>query len=63
MPLSKTLPQVFIIIPEGRRELPIPPEQRFLKTFFPKEKGGGGGGQGVELEKITKINKGISHTF
>ena len=46
MPLSKTLPQVFIIIPEGRRELPIPPEQRFLKTFFPKEKGGGGGAGG-----------------
>ena len=26
----------------GRWELPIPPEQRFLKIFFPEEKGGTG---------------------
>ena len=59
MPLSKTLPQVFIIIPEGRRELPIPPEQRFLKTFFPEEKGG----EDYGVKRITKINTGIGHKF
>ena len=53
MPLSKTLPQVFIIIPEGRRELPIPPEQRFLKTFFPEEKGV----EDYGVEKIPKLTK------
>ena len=53
MPLSKTLPQVFIIIPEGRPELPIPPEQRFLKTFFPEEKGV----EDYGVEKIPKLTK------
>ena len=41
--------------PPGRRELPIPLEQRFLKIFFPEEKGG----EDYGVEIITKINKGI----
>ena len=44
--------------PPGRRELPILPEQHFLKIFFPEEKGGGREDYGVE-----KINKGISLQF
>ena len=45
---SKTLPKIFIITlppppppPSGRRKLPIPPKQRFLKiNFFLSRKGG-----------------------
>ena len=43
--------------PPGRRELPIPPKQRFVKIFFPEGKDGDDYG----LEKNTKMNKGISH--
>ena len=35
-PSSKTLPQDFIIIPQVREELPIPPKQHFLKISFPE---------------------------
>ena len=48
-------PPGFYYYPPGRRELPIPPKQRFWKIFFPEEKGG----EGYGVEIITKINKGI----
>ena len=35
-------PTGFYHYPPGRREFPIPPEQRILKIFFPEEKGGRG---------------------
>ena len=35
-------PPNFYHYPPGRQELPIPPEQRCLKIFFPEEKGGRG---------------------
>ena len=44
----------------GRRELPIPPEQHFLKIIFPEQREGG---EDHVVEKITKISKGISHKF
>ena len=52
-PKQNSLPGFYY--PPGRRELPIPPEQRFLKIFFPEEKGG----EDYGVEIITKINKGI----
>ena len=58
MPPSKTLPQVFIIIPQADRNCPL--EQHFLKIFFPKQKEGR---EDYVVEKITKINKGIGHKF
>ena len=39
---------------------PIPPEQHFLKIFFPEQKDGE---EDYLVEKITKINKGIGHKF
>ena len=36
-------PPGFYYCPPGRRELSIPPEQRFLKTFFLRRKGEGRG--------------------
>ena len=45
----------------SRREFHIPPEQRFLKIFFPEQKEGAAEDYGVQ--KITKINKGIGHKF
>ena len=33
-------PPGFYHYPPGRRELPIPPEQHFLKIFFPEKKEG-----------------------
>ena len=57
-------PPGFYHYPPGRRELPIPPEQHFLKIFVPEEKGGGGGGgEDYGVERITKINKAIGHKF
>ena len=54
MPPSKTLPQILIITPPGRRKLSISLEQHFLKIyFFPSRKGMGGEDYGIE--KITKI--------
>ena len=58
MPPSKTLPRFYHYLP-GRRELPIPPEQLFLKIFFLEEKGG----ENYRVERITKIAKGIGHKF
>ena len=41
---------MFLSLSLGRRELSIPPEQHFLKIFFPKQKEGvvgeGGGAEG-----------------
>ena len=53
-------PLMFLSLSLGRRELPIPPEQHFLKIFFPEQKEGG---EYYVVEKIVKINKGIGHKF
>ena len=54
---KQNTPPGFYHYPPGRQELPISPEQRFLKIFFPKEK------EDYGAERITKINKGIGHKF
>ena len=59
---GKNLSQVFIIISKADGNCPFLPNSVFWRHFFLRRKEGGEG-QGVELEKITKINKGISHTF
>ena len=53
---AKLFPR-FFHYPPGRQELPIPPEQGFLKIFFFLRRKGHG------VEKITKINKCIGHKF
>ena len=53
-------PPGFYHYPLGRRELPIPAEQHFLKIFFPEQKKGG---EDYVVLKITKITKGIGHKF
>ena len=53
---SKTLPQVFIITPPpppGKRKLPIPPEQHFLKIYISSGKRGE---RIMELKKLLKLN-------
>ena len=50
----------FYHYPPGRRELPIPPKQHFLKIYFPEQKEGG---EDYVVEKFTKIKKGVSHKF
>ena len=50
----------FLSLSPDRRELPIPPEQHFLKKFFPEQKAVG---KDYVVEKITKINKSIGHKF
>ena len=45
---KKNSPPGFYHYPPGRKELPIPPEQHFLKTFFPEQKEG---------EMIMKLKK------
>ena len=60
MPSSKTLPQDFIIIPQVREELPIPPKQHFLKISFPEREERE---ESYGVEKITKITKDICHKF
>ena len=57
--LQQNSPPGFYDYPLGRRELPIPSEQPFLKIFFPEQKGV----KDYGVEKITKINNGISHKF
>ena len=57
-PKENSFPGFYHYLP-GRRELLIAPEQRFLKIFFPEQKGGNDYG----IERITKINKGIPHKF
>ena len=52
-------PPGFYHYPPGRLELPIPPEQRFLKIFFLRRKRG----EDYGVERITKINKDIGHKF
>ena len=51
-------PQGFYRYPQSRRESSIPPEQHFLKIFFPEEKGEG---ENHGVENITTINKGIGY--
>ena len=53
-------PPCFYHYPLGRRELPIPLEQHFLKIFFPEQKERG---EDYGVEKITKISKCIGHKF
>ena len=50
----------FLSLSPDRRELPIPPEQHFLKKFFPEQKAVG---EDYVVKKITKINKSIGHKF
>ena len=48
-------PPGFYHYPPGRRKLPIPPEQRFLKIYFsPVERGRGV--RIMELKKLPKLN-------
>ena len=60
---KQTSPLMFLSLSLGRRELPIPPEQHFLKIFFPEQKEGAGGVEDYGVEKITKVNKCIGHKF
>ena len=53
-------PPGFYLYPPGRPELPLPPEQHFLKIFFPEQKEGG---EDYVVEKITKVNKDTGHEF
>ena len=54
-PSSKTFSHRY---PPGRQELPIPPEQRFLKIFFPEQnKTRGEGGGIMELKKLPKLTR------
>ena len=46
-------PPGFYHYPPGRRELPILPEQRFSKIFFPEEKGE----RIMELKELPKLTK------
>ena len=48
-------PPGFYHHPPGRWKLPIPPEQNFLKVFFPEQKEGW---EDYIVETVTKINKG-----
>ena len=50
---------VFYHYSPARRELPIPPEQRFLKILFPEEKGE----RIMELKKIPKLLKALVTSF
>ena len=49
----------FYHYPPGRRELPIHPKMCFLKIFFLRRKGG----EDYQVEKNTKLSKGIGHKF
>ena len=61
---SKTHHPGFYHYSPGRKKLPVPPEQHFLKILLLEQKGkGGGGGEHYGVERITKINKGIGHKF
>ena len=59
MPPSKTLHQVFIIIPQADGKCPFLPNSIFGRYFFLSKEGG----EDYVVEKITKINKGIGHKF
>ena len=55
--LAKLSP-IFISSPQDRRKLPIPLKQRFLKIYFPQQKGGGEGGEsGGNYEKTERMTK------
>ena len=65
-PPSKTLLQVFIIIPQTDGNGPVLPSNVFWRYLFSwGERGGTGDGLGEDygVEKITKIDKGIGHKF
>ena len=53
-------PPTFYHYPLGRRELPIPPKQHFLKLIFPEQIEGE---EDYEVEKITKTSKAIGDKF
>ena len=53
-------PPGFYHYPPGRRELPIPLEQHFLKIFFPEQKEGW---KDYRVGRIAKINKGTGRKF
>ena len=48
-------PPGFYNCPPGRRELPIPPEQHFLKKFFPEQKAVGEDYVVKKLPKLTRV--------
>ena len=56
-PPSKILPHHY---PLDRQELPIPPEQRFLKIFFPSQKRGE---RIMELKKLPKLTRVLGSSF
>ena len=60
-PQKKNLPSDFFRYLPSRWELPILPEQRFLKKIFPEEKGNGE--RTVELKKIPKLTKVLVTSF
>ena len=60
MPPSKTLPEVFIIIPQADGHCSFFPNSIFSRYFFLRRKRGG---EDYVDEKITKINKGIGDKF
>ena len=59
MPPRKTLPRIFIIIPQADRNCPFLPNSVVWRYFFLRRKGG----EDYGVENITKINKGIGHKF
>ena len=58
-PQAKFFPRFLSLSPRQTRiELPIPPEQHFLKIFFPEQKERR---EDYVVEKINKINKDIAY--
>ena len=53
-------PSGFYHYPQGRREWRIPPEQRFLKIFFPEQKEGE---RIMELKKLPKLTRVLVTSF
>ena len=62
MPLSKTLPQFFIIIPQAEGNYPFLPNNVFWRSIFPQQKGDRGG---LWSERICQnlAYEGIGHKF
>ena len=57
---KQNFPQVLIITPQSENNCPSPPNSVFWRYFFLRRKWEG---EDYGFEKITKINKGISHKF